>query len=48
MTTKQEKRQGTLKNIISEVSKVVIGKDDIKELLLVALLSQGHVLISGD
>ncbi len=36
-----------LKNIIAEVSKVVIGKDDIKELLLVALLSQGHVLIEG-
>jgi len=47
MTTKQEKGQGILKNIIAEVSKVVIGKDDIKELLLVALLSQGHVLIEG-
>ena len=47
MTTKQEKRQGILKNIIDEVSKVVVGKEDIKELLLVALLSQGHVLIEG-
>jgi len=47
MTIKQEKGQGILKNIIAEVSKVVIGKDDIKELLLVALLSQGHVLIEG-
>ncbi len=47
MTIKQEKRQGILKDIIDEVSKVVIGKDDIKELLLVALLSQGHVLIEG-
>jgi MoxR-like ATPase len=47
MTTKQEKRQGILKNIIAEVSKVVIGKDDAKELLLVALLSRGHVLIEG-
>jgi len=47
MTIKQEKRQGILKNIIAEVSKVVIGKDDIKELLLIALLSQGHVLIEG-
>jgi MoxR-like ATPase len=26
---------------------VVVGKDDIKELLLLALLSQGHVLIEG-
>ena len=47
MTIKQEKGQGILENIIAEVSKVVIGKDDIKELLLVALLSHGHVLIEG-
>ena len=47
MTTKQGKRQGILKDIIAEVSRVVIGKDDIKELLLVALLSRGHVLIEG-
>ena len=47
MTIRQERRQGILKDIIAEVSRVVIGKDDIKELLLVALLSQGHVLIEG-
>ncbi len=47
MTIKQETSQGILKNIIAEVSKAVIGKDDIKELLLVAMLSQGHVLIEG-
>ncbi len=47
MTTKQEKRQTILKNIITEVSKVVVGKHDIIEILLVALLSQGHVLIEG-
>lgn len=47
MAVKQIKEQETLHNIINEVSKVVIGKDDIKELLLVALLSQGHVLIEG-
>jgi len=33
--------------ILAEISKVVIGKGDIKELLLVALLSGGHVLIEG-
>jgi len=33
--------------IINEVSKVVVGKDEVKKLLLVALLSQGHVLIEG-
>ena len=47
MTMTQEKRQQILKSIIDEVSGVVVGKDDIKELLLLALLSQGHVLIEG-
>jgi MoxR-like ATPase len=47
MTTPQEKGQTIAKSIIAEVSKVVIGKDDIKEILLLALLSQGHVLIEG-
>ncbi len=47
MTTEQDRRHDILSNITAEVSKVVIGKDDIKEILLVALLSQGHVLIEG-
>ena len=42
-----ENKYQILPSILAEVSKVVIGKDDIKELLLVALLSQGHVLIEG-
>jgi MoxR-like ATPase len=33
--------------ILDEVSKVVVGKEDVKEILLVALLSEGHVLIEG-
>ncbi len=33
--------------ILEAVSKVVVGKDDPKRLLLVALLSRGHVLIEG-
>ncbi len=33
--------------ILNEISKVVIGKQDIKEMLLVALLSEGHLLIEG-
>lgn len=33
--------------ILDEVSKVVVGKEEIKEMLLVALLSEGHVLIEG-
>ncbi len=45
----KEKQTGheMVSNVIAEVSKVVIGKDSSKELLLVALLSQGHVLIEG-
>jgi len=43
----KEKRHEILGNIVAEVSRVVIGKDELKELLLVALLSQGHVLIEG-
>ena len=33
--------------ILSEVSKVIIGKEDIKEILLVAFLAEGHVLVEG-
>jgi MoxR-like ATPase len=33
--------------VISEVSKVVIGKKDIKEALMLALVAGGHVLIEG-
>lgn len=47
MTAQKKKGQAILKSILDEVSKVVIGKDDIKELLMLALLSQGHVLIEG-
>lgn len=47
MTIQMKKGQAILKDIIDEVSRVVVGKDDTKELLLLALLSQGHVLIEG-
>ena len=47
MTEHQDKIHEILDNIIAEVSRTVIGKDNAKELLLVALLSQGHVLIEG-
>jgi MoxR-like ATPase len=33
--------------ILNEVSKVVVGKNEIKEMLLIALFSEGHVLIEG-
>ena len=47
MTAQQDMGHEILNNIIEEVSKVVVGKEDIKELLLVTLLSQGHLLIEG-
>lgn len=47
LTIEQITKNEILSNITTEVSKVVIGKDEIKELLLVALLGQGHVLIEG-
>lgn len=39
------KAKGICSNIMSEVKKVIAGKEDAIELLLVALLSRGHVLI---
>jgi MoxR-like ATPase len=33
--------------ILGEISKVVVGKEQIKEMLLVALIAGGHVLIEG-
>ncbi len=47
LTTERDKGQEILRNVTAEVSKVVIGKEETKELLLVALLSQGHVLLEG-
>jgi len=47
LTTEQNKWNEIVSSVTAEVSTVVIGKEDIKELLLVALLSQGHVLIEG-
>ncbi len=38
---------GISRRILDEVSRVVVGKEEVKELLLVALLSRGHVLIEG-
>ncbi|MBN1188900.1 MAG: MoxR family ATPase [Dehalococcoidales bacterium] len=43
-TTKASTLRG---KILSEISKAVIGKDNIKEALLVALIAGGHILIEG-
>ena len=37
----------TYKKILNEVSKAVIGKDEIKEALMISLIAEGHVLIEG-
>jgi MoxR-like ATPase len=37
----------TYQKILKEVSKAVIGKEGIKEALMMALLAEGHVLIEG-
>jgi len=47
LTVEQDRKSSIISNIIDQVSSVVIGKEEAKELLLVALLSQGHVLIEG-
>jgi MoxR-like ATPase len=35
------------RKILDEVSKVVVGKEEVKEILLISLLSEGHALIEG-
>jgi MoxR-like ATPase len=35
------------RKILNEISKVIIGKEELKEALLVALIANGHVLIEG-
>jgi MoxR-like ATPase len=44
----EAKDSGNIPNkILEEISKVIVGKTEGKEILLVALLSEGHVLIEG-
>ena len=47
MSKEPIKEKEVLDRIQAEISRVVVGKDDIKELLLLVLLSQGHLLIEG-
>jgi len=39
--------QGAVANMKKEVSKVIVGQDNMVELLIVAILSNGHVLLEG-
>jgi MoxR-like ATPase len=47
VTEKTKSMVDLSRKIVAEVSKVVVGKSDTKEILLIALLSEGHVLIEG-
>jgi len=47
LTANKDNHYAILNKITAEVSRVVIGKNEIKELLLLALMSQGHILIEG-
>lgn len=44
----EEKTNQEIPNrILNEISKVIIDKQDLQEMLLIALLSEGHILIEG-
>ena len=45
--TEREKLAKLSERILAELSKVIIGKDELKRILLIALLAGGHVLIEG-
>jgi len=45
--TDAEKVAELSEKILTEVSKVIVGKDELKRILLIALLAEGHVLIEG-
>lgn len=47
MTAEQSNTNDIVGKIMAAVSKVVVGKEDVKKMLLVTLLSRGHVLIEG-
>jgi MoxR-like ATPase len=47
LNEKAEKYSEKLQKVHSEISKVIVGQDKIIEKLLIALISNGHVLIEG-
>jgi len=47
LNEKAEKYSQKLRNVHSEISKVIVGQEDIIEKLLIALISNGHVLVEG-
>ncbi|HSV48840.1 MAG TPA: AAA family ATPase, partial [Candidatus Acidoferrales bacterium] len=47
MKETQESVSNIPNKILTEISKIIVGKQDGKEMLLVALLSEGHILLEG-
>jgi len=47
LNKKAEKYSEKIKMVQSEISKIIVGQEDIIEKLLMALISNGHVLIEG-
>ncbi len=47
LNKKAEAYSGRLRDIHSEMSKVIVGQEEIVEKLLIALISDGHVVIEG-
>ncbi len=39
--------QNILSNILSELDRIIVGKEDAKKIFLISLLCEGHVLIEG-
>ena len=47
MVTDIKEASGYIRNIIDEIHKVIIGQEDLVKKLMVALLSDGHILLEG-
>jgi len=47
LSGRAEKYSEKIRKVYSEISKIIVGQEDIIEKLLIALISDGHVLIEG-
>jgi len=47
LNERAEKYSEKIRKVHSEISKIIVGQEDIVEKLLIALISDGHVLIEG-
>jgi MoxR-like ATPase len=46
-TTEFQELQQTVEKLKSEIAKVIVGQDDMVELLIIAILANGHVMLEG-